>query len=301
MAEASNSCLIDVDDLYLALSALSGEEEIGPLSDAKFAEELQLQEALMASVISSQMSEGSSRREDEELKDAGESSGSSTIEENPMMKSMKANEKESSGESSQCFCGICMEGKPITEMFGNKTCSHNYCTDCISKHVGAKLQESNKLVKCPEPNCKAELEPDHCRSILPREVFDRWLNVLCESTILGSQKYYCPFKDCSEVLVDEGMQVVRESECPNCRRLFCAQCRVPWHCGVTCEEFQELNENDRKKEDLIVMELAKEKKWKRCPQCKFIVEKGEGCFHITCRYINLISPFGASVVSPLTG
>ncbi|KAM2993604.1 hypothetical protein FF2_045682 [Malus domestica] len=33
----------------------------------------------------------------------------------------------------------------------------------------------------------------------------------------------------------------------------------------------------------MVLELAKKNKWRRCPTCKFIVEKNEGCLHITCR------------------
>ena len=32
-------------------------------------------------------------------------------------------------------------------------------------------------------------------------------------------------------------------------------------------------------------ELAREKKWRRCLQCKFYVEKTEGCLHITSRSV----------------
>ncbi|KAM7280166.1 hypothetical protein ACFE04_007300 [Oxalis oulophora] len=35
-------------------------------------------------------------------------------------------------------------------------------------------------------------------------------------------------------IIDEGRNVIKESECPYCRRLFCAQCKVPWHAGVQC-------------------------------------------------------------------
>ncbi|BBG98735.1 RING/U-box superfamily protein, partial [Prunus dulcis] len=89
--------------------------------------------------------------------------------------------------------------------------------------------------------------------------------------------------DCSALLVDDGGEVVTVSECPNCRRLFCAQCKVAWHAGIDCGEFQNLNENEREKEDIMVMELAKKKNWRRCPRCNFFVEKTDGCLHITCR------------------
>ena len=85
------------------------------------------------------------------------------------------------------------------------------------------------------------------------------------------------------MLVDDGGEVVTASECPNCRRLFCAQCRVVWHAGIDCSEFQRLSKDERGTEDIMLMELAKQKSWRRCPRCKFYVEKTDGCLHITCR------------------
>jgi E3 ubiquitin-protein ligase RNF144 len=78
---------------------------------------------------------------------------------------------------------------------------------------------------------------------------------------------------------------VTRAECPDCRRLFCAQCKVSWHAGIECREFQELSKDEREREDIMVMDLAKTKKWKRCPRCKFYVEKIDGCLHISCRLI----------------
>ncbi|KAF8401158.1 hypothetical protein HHK36_014462 [Tetracentron sinense] len=248
-----NTNLLFVDDFYF--SALSDDEEIYPISDEKYAHGLMLQEALMSSVISSRMPDWS-----------------------PKVEKLKPIRKKEAGESSQSFCEICMEGRPTEDMFRNMTCTHSFCTHCISKYVAVKIQENISFVKCPNLNCKlGVLEPDRCRSIIPEQVFDRWEKALCESLILGSQKFFCPFKDCSAILVDEGGMVVRESECPDCRRLFCAQCKVAWHAGIECEEFQRLNEDERMKEDLMVMELAKKKKWRRCPKCKFYVEKRDGC------------------------
>ncbi|KAL0012733.1 hypothetical protein SO802_007841 [Lithocarpus litseifolius] len=60
-------------------------------------------------------------------------------------------------------------------------------------------------------------------------------------------------------------------------------CSVPWHSGVDCEEFQRLNGDEKGRDDLIFRELAKEKKWRRCPLCKYYVERTEGCLHMTCR------------------
>ncbi|KAL3622788.1 hypothetical protein CASFOL_033396 [Castilleja foliolosa] len=58
-------------------------------------------------------------------------------------------------------------------------------------------------INCPVSDCKGSLEPQHCSSILPKQVFDRWSDALCEAVILATEKFYCPFKDCSALLVDD--------------------------------------------------------------------------------------------------
>lgn len=247
---STSDTLLLIDDFYF--SALCDDEELFPISDEKYAQELQLQEALMSSAISS------------------------------TMKPSKPKQLQT-GESSQTFCEICMDGKPTSEMLRNNSCTHSFCTDCIGKYVAISIQQNISMVKCPDPKCSGLLEPQFCRSIIPQEVYDRWNDALCESLILASERFYCPFKDCSAMLVDDGGVVVTESECPDCRRLFCAQCKVSWHAGIECREFQNLNKDEREREDIMVMELAKKKNWKRCPRCKFYVEKIDGCLHISCR------------------
>ncbi|KAL8036063.1 hypothetical protein ABFX02_12G135100 [Erythranthe guttata] len=182
------------------------------------------------------------------------------------------------------MCEICVDEKPTEELFRVLGCSHSYCSECMSKYVGSKLMENITNINCPVSGCRGFLEPHHCRSILPKPVFDRWGDALCEAMILGSEKFYCPFKDCSALLIDDKMGgVVLQSECPSCNRLFCAQCRVPWHLNISCAEFKKLDKNERSNDDLMLMNLAKEKKWMRCPKCKFYVEKSEGCLFMLCR------------------
>ncbi|KAM1047387.1 hypothetical protein ACFX13_027339 [Malus domestica] len=119
------------------------------------------------------------------------------------------------------------------------------------KYVVSKLQDNITSIRCPVPNCIGLLEPEYCRPILPPEVFYRRGSALCEAVILGSEKFYCPYKDCSAMLIDDGTEVVRQSVCPNCWRMFCAQCKVPWHEGIKCEEFLKLNKDEREKEDIV--------------------------------------------------
>ncbi|KAH7858743.1 hypothetical protein Vadar_027480 [Vaccinium darrowii] len=45
---------------------------------------------------------------------------------------------------------------------------------------------------------------EHCHPILPPEVLDRWGSALCEFVFLASTKFYCPFKDCLALMIDNG-------------------------------------------------------------------------------------------------
>lgn len=187
-------------------------------------------------------------------------------------------------ETSRSFvCEICLETKKANESFSIKGCFHTYCVDCTVKYVDSKLQENVTSIGCPAANCGGSLEPEYCRDILPEQAFDKWGKALCESLIPGAQKFYCPFKDCSALLIDDAGEAIREAECPNCHRLFCALCKVAWHAGIECDDFQKLHKDEREREDIILMKLAQDKKWNRCPNCKFYVEKKDGCSYIRCR------------------
>ncbi|KAL2934139.1 hypothetical protein RDABS01_017258 [Bienertia sinuspersici] len=266
---ASSNIDLFVDEAYLLILL---NDDPFPISDEKYAEELLLQEALFSSSSYPSFAQSTFLEPFECPKTADEKQ--SNQEDRQIRKSQKTEhgnkENREIGESSQSkpsFCGICMDYKQNPEIFkGLINCKHEFCTDCIIKYVASKIKENIALVECPDPKCKQAIEPENCSSILPKEVFGRWENALCEAMVLGWQKFYCPYKDCSVLMVDDGEEV-RESECPSCRRLFCARCQVRWHEGVTCEEFQRLGENERAKEDIMVMKLAKDQKWRRCSNC----------------------------------
>ena len=267
-----------VDDFYS--SAVFDEEEawiIFDVMDEKCAEELQLQEALMGCVIDSRLVNK-------------EASSSLQLPSSPkiqaVLPTLEAEPTKEAGESSHSFCEICVERKDRDEMFKIESCVHSFCSDCIGKHVATKIQESITIVCCPGLDCNGVIELDACRAVLPKDVFERWDKALCEE-LFGSQRFYCPYKDCSAMLLNDNEEgeAIRESECPFCHRLFCALCSVPWHSGVDCEEFQRLNEDEKERDDLIFRELAKEKKWRRCPHCKYHVERTDGCLHMTCRSV----------------
>ncbi|XAR50430.1 Ubiquitin--protein ligase [Bertholletia excelsa] len=270
VAQESLSDVQFVDDFYFSALSHDNEDDVLPISDAKYAEGLQLQEALMSSVIASKQG-------------LIINTPLLTIHANAASVQEPLTVIKEPGQSSSCFCEICADKKEAHEMFTINACSHSFCSDCVTQHVSIKIAENSAIVRCPGSDCSGMIELESCRSRMSSEMIARWDELLCESMIPASEKFYCPFKDCSALMVNDGSGGILESECPVCHRLFCAQCYVPWHDGIACEEFQRLNEDERGRDDLMVRELAKSQKWKRCPFCKYYVEKTQGCLHMTCR------------------
>lgn len=271
-----------VDDFYFSVLADS-DELLLPISDEKYADGLQLQEVLFSSAVAALNRYGFP------LKKVKHEKGEAMAPKTQPARIKTERGESSSSIKSEAFCKICMEFAPASAMFLNTNCSHAFCRDCLRKYISTKIQVNISTVKCPEESCVGLLEPEHCQEIIPKDVFERWGDALCEAMILGSNNFsYCPFKDCSALMLADRELGVAKHKCPSCGRMFCAKCNVAWHSGVSCEGFQRLGPDERGGEDLKLLEIAKRKKWMRCPKCKYYVEKTQGCLHVTCRLIIFI-------------
>lgn len=80
-------------------------------------------------------------------------------------------------------------------------------------------------------------------------------------------------------------ELIRKVACIECRRIFCMDCRVPWHFGRSCIDYQNLPPELRDSEDSNLYKLAKNENWQRCRKCRRMIELAEGCYHMTCRYV----------------
>ncbi|XP_059650163.1 uncharacterized protein LOC132295919 [Cornus florida] len=177
-------------------------------------------------------------------------------------------------------CGICCETMfaTSTNKFENDcTCPCSFCNDCIAKHIKVSIEEYNRgKIRCPR--CDQLLDPLSCRHIIPAPLFDKWCDKLCNLAVLELDTCYCPYRDCLALVVTEcGVgDLVRRSKCPHCKRLFCFQCKQPWHADYECEYSSS---------DMEFGVVEKREKWMRCPACKHCVERAKGCRIIHCRLV----------------
>ncbi|PWA71451.1 hypothetical protein CTI12_AA276760 [Artemisia annua] len=159
-------------------------------------------------------------------------------------------------------CEICIEPLTLRNMkFKNSNrCVHPFCTDCMIKYIQVKLKDNVSDIKCPATTCDHSLDPLSCRPKISHQLFNKWCDVLCESTVLGVNRVYCPNKECSVLILDE--------------------CGKAWHDGYTCED----SGVTRDENDVAFGVFVETKEWQRCPVCRHCVERFEGCDIISCRF-----------------
>ena len=87
---------------------------------------------------------------------------------------------------------------------------------------------------------------------------------------------YCTTADCKQVYL-RGMGA---HTCPSCFASICTACNKEVHEGMSCEEREVLGnlaEQERRNE-----QWALDTGTKRCPTCRVLVQKTEGCNHMMC-------------------
>ncbi|GKE73252.1 probable E3 ubiquitin-protein ligase RNF217 [Tanacetum coccineum] len=182
-------------------------------------------------------------------------------------------------------CEFCFEliSLPNKRFINSNRCVHSFCTSCIIKYIQAKLEDNVSDIKCPHTSCNHSLEPLLCRDKIAQTLFNKWCDALCESTVLGFDKVYCPNNECSELIMNEfGDGDVKRSVCPSCLKPFCYKCKVPWHDGYTCEETRDGNNVDF---DVVCKKNGWN--WKRCPKCRYYIQFIGGCPIVKCRFVLL--------------
>ncbi|KAI3877190.1 hypothetical protein MKW92_004020 [Papaver armeniacum] len=185
------------------------------------------------------------------------------------------------------ICEVCTEQVPLQQIFNNKqqkltnskkkdkkirssfatssppACAHLFCTNCIARYIQGKIGENQKPdIKCPDTNCGNVLDPLSCRSFLPPKVFVRWCDYLCQSTVC--EKYdtaYCPNPTCSELM------------------MICLRCMVLCQDSHQCISTKSV----KRANEVLFKQMVANKNWKRCPDCRFYVERRDGCRRMTCR------------------
>ncbi|GAB4823734.1 hypothetical protein N2152v2_010780 [Parachlorella kessleri] len=181
-------------------------------------------------------------------------------------------------------CPICFDAIDDNFKHALVGCKHPFCLGCLRGYVSCKVADRAFPVGCPLPGCGGAITTAECNLVLTREEQEVLGKLEAEAAIPAPHKLYCPNKACSQLLLLDGEPPSdAEVQCPYCEQPLCAACRVPWHAGLSCQQFKELPDNMRGEDDRAFLSLAGKKKWRQCPRCKCMVERSSGCNAMRCR------------------
>jgi hypothetical protein len=176
-------------------------------------------------------------------------------------------------------------------------CHHDLeiCRDCLGKYVAARLETQGHgavdNIACPQPGCNHRYSHAEIRILASPEVF----TIYDRYTVLNSISSLPNFRWClREGCVSGGLYEDPSSptvsispspvdrnciQCSECGFTMCYSCQNPWHTGLTCA--QHMSQHDAS--------FTETRTWlaqhtKPCPGdgCGVQVQKGNGCFHMTC-------------------
>ncbi|EHK20984.1 uncharacterized protein TRIVIDRAFT_171001 [Trichoderma virens Gv29-8] len=179
----------------------------------------------------------------------------------------------------ECPTCFCEPDEPI-----RMSCDHVYCSDCFVQMCVAEMTTTGEfLICCPKTNsyggvCNQAFSLSEIQEHLPSETFDDVLTKSFESYIVRhpADFTYCPTPDCDQVyrITSHDSEYPNIFTCKKCLKSTCTTCQAS-HPGKPCSKAKLSNAlSDKMKEELGI---------KGCPRCSRLIEKTDGCNHITCK------------------
>ena len=185
----------------------------------------------------------------------------------------------SNDDSYEMRCVICYQCD-IT-LIKCQLCDQSICSDCMHLHLKAKISEGFILIRCPADYCTRIISnneiKEHCSELIHLYTKNK---VDAEN---DPRHKTCP--GCNLVHhFEEPDDIPLHHKCGSCGLQWCVKCHAPWHVGISCKKYQK---------DVVGKGHKALKVWakgkglshanaKKCPSCKFFIERISGCDHMSC-------------------
>lgn len=159
-------------------------------------------------------------------------------------------------------CLACAGKFPNNELIALR-CVHRYCRACMEKIFETALKDETMFPpKCCGIDIRTKRVQTHISTRLVRMFKAR------QPELSTRNRTYCHRARCSAFIAPHSIHN-GQAFCQKCGAITCSKCRKQSHFGACLEG-----------EDAAFFELIRSTDWKRCPECKRMVEKNDGCDHI---------------------
>jgi len=168
-------------------------------------------------------------------------------------------------------CPICLTDYSSYEMLEVCSQGHKFCKACLQFFLSSKVTElGSKTIPCPQDSCKSPFNEKILKSVLDEKTFKLYEQKKQEKMVsLNPRMKFCPQAGCSRVY--KPSQSKSYTIC-KCHSKICNACGNLWHEEKACWQVVD--------QEFQVFQKANDVKF--CVMCKTVVQKVEGCSHITC-------------------
>ncbi|XP_072308693.1 ranBP-type and C3HC4-type zinc finger-containing protein 1 [Eucyclogobius newberryi] len=180
-------------------------------------------------------------------------------------------------------CPICITPLPPLEGVVLRECLHTFCRECL---VGTIVNSQDAEVACADTSCDSKLLDREIKALLTEQQLQRFLELrLSIAESRSEHSFHCQTANCPGWCIHE--DEVNEFHCDICDETNCILCRAI-HKDMNCKDYQEdlriRAENDQaaQKTKQMVDAMLQNGEAMKCPRCKIIVQKKDGCDWICC-------------------
>ncbi|EWC48493.1 hypothetical protein DRE_07744 [Drechslerella stenobrocha 248] len=181
-------------------------------------------------------------------------------------------------------CAICLADVDRRKQPKGKIapdCDHSEsmcCTDCLQRMMDSAVRNAMwGDIKCPE--CNALLDSTGVHKFSSEDAYIKWEKFQLNKLLEGDEEFrWCPGQNfaCGHGQLHADRDTQPRIICSECDTHHCFTCRVVWHRGQSCAEYQ-AGLAISQSEALIL------KTTKRCPKrgCGIPIEKREACLEVS--------------------
>lgn len=165
------------------------------------------------------------------------------------------------------------------------------CIECIKSYITIRLRDRGlEGLNCITRGCNHSSGfsgrdwRDLALGYLPPELHAQFFEQSIRLFMSKEQIWICPNGcDTPGVTVQPNATPgYPHVECPSCSGRICTGCKVAWHKGQTCQQYQLEHPTVLTDDERAVIENLAKLGARRCPVCQFIIIKEGGCSHINC-------------------
>lgn len=170
-------------------------------------------------------------------------------------------------------CLTCGSDHVAVRRSAKLACGHRMCNSCLRRIFVLSIKDAQHM---PPTCCTSRHIPlKHVEHLFDDRFKMLWNRKYQEYTT--KNRLYCPAKGCGQWIKPADLHKLhgrKYGRCPRCKTKVCTLCNNKFHPSSECPQDPETAR---------LVDMAKEKGWQRCFNCKAMVELKEGCNHMTCR------------------